>query len=275
MGNIIGNDLNTSQITTYVLEASTIALVSYYILGKSTLDRGVLMLMITIAASHIIMDLFAPKIGLASRQGSGFAIGSNLVGGGMGLQTALGMKRTLKGQVGGMDDKIALDYYGHDRNLSGIESQDGGGMGLQTALGMKRTLAGQGQDGGGMGLQTALGMKLTLKGQVGGMDDKIALDYYGHDRNLSSTDPSSTKQINVLDRFIGDRLALNENSVEYNEIHEKFISNILSDPINNIEPFDSHEIGTTAGERGLVYGHIKADTKQPHTVKQILAQGGK
>jgi hypothetical protein len=225
--------LNTSQIITYVLEAAAITLVSRYMLGKTALDRGVLMLMITIAVSHIVMDLFAPLVGTASRQGSGFALGTQLV-------------------------------------------QGGGGMGLQAGLGMKRSLAGvgHGQTGGAMGLQAALGMKRSLSGQeqIGGMDDRVALDYYGHDRkptgavkdpkyamhgsmiatngpNLnpspsSPCDPVPVKQVNVLERFIDDRQALDyyqndrQPSQDGGCVHEHFVGNLVKELIPQVEAFD-------------------------------------
>ena len=110
----------------YLLEASAIALVSRYFIGKSPLDRGFLVLILSIAAAQLVVDIFAPQVAQGVRQGAGFSLGAKLIGGGMGIQTALGIKRSLSGephmavsQMGGMmDDPMALEYYGNDRQLA-------------------------------------------------------------------------------------------------------------------------------------------------------------
>jgi hypothetical protein len=141
--------LNMNKITEYILQAAAIALVSRYFLGRTPLDRGLFILIISIAVSHLVVDLFAPDVGIYMRQGVGFGIGHELVGqqqgGSMGLQTALGTQRTIKQTGGGLQSALGtqrtlrneaaqvniierfmsdretldLDYYEKDRSSPG------------------------------------------------------------------------------------------------------------------------------------------------------------
>ena len=144
------------KILKYILEACAVAFVMK--LGTKGSLKEIILMTATIATAHMILDTFAPGVGVATRQGSGFAAGMKLIahggqggqggqgGGAMGLQTAMGMQRSL--------------------------GQSGGAMGLQTAMGMQRSLnLASGQCGGAMGLQTAMGMQRSLdlaSGQSGG-----------------------------------------------------------------------------------------------------------
>lgn len=103
--------LNIDKISEYILQAAAIALISRYFLGRTPLDRGLFILIISIAVSQLVVDLFAPDVGIYMRQGVGFSIGRELVGqkgGSMGLHTALETQRTLKQSGGGLQSALGI-----------------------------------------------------------------------------------------------------------------------------------------------------------------------
>jgi hypothetical protein len=66
----------------YALEGIAVAIAAYYLTGKRTALREVLMLGLAAAAAMIVLDTFAPGVAMGARHGAGFGIGFNLVGGG-------------------------------------------------------------------------------------------------------------------------------------------------------------------------------------------------
>ena len=65
----------------YLIEGFVIAVVAFYLPGERRLEISqVLLLAITAAATFAILDMYAPSIGSATRQGAGFGVGANLVG---------------------------------------------------------------------------------------------------------------------------------------------------------------------------------------------------
>ena len=69
------------RLIKYVVEGSAVALATYLITKKNKVSaQDILMIAITAAAVFAILDLFAPSVGLASRQGAGFGLGASLVG---------------------------------------------------------------------------------------------------------------------------------------------------------------------------------------------------
>ena len=68
----------------YLIEGACVAVVAFYLPGfngKKALGlEQILMLAITAAATFAILDMYAPSIGSATRQGAGFGVGANLVG---------------------------------------------------------------------------------------------------------------------------------------------------------------------------------------------------
>lgn len=64
----------------YLIEGATVALAAYLIpKGKMNLEE-IVMIAVTAAATFALLDMFAPTISYATRQGAGFGIGANLVG---------------------------------------------------------------------------------------------------------------------------------------------------------------------------------------------------
>lgn len=76
-------DVNTQlqQVLKYVLEGLAVAVVAYYLTGAKTKPREIAMIGVSAALTFFVLDLFAPAVGLGTRQGAGFGIGHSMVGG--------------------------------------------------------------------------------------------------------------------------------------------------------------------------------------------------
>ena len=73
----------------YLVEGSAVAVAAYYIPRRRMELREIAMIALTASAIFAILDLWAPRVGFAARQGTGFGIGANLVGfGGVGVPSA-------------------------------------------------------------------------------------------------------------------------------------------------------------------------------------------
>ena len=64
----------------YLVEGLAVALAAFYIPRKQMNPQDIAMIAITAAAVFAILDLYAPAIGAATRQGAGFGIGLSTVG---------------------------------------------------------------------------------------------------------------------------------------------------------------------------------------------------
>ncbi len=64
----------------YVIEGGAVAIAAYFIPRKRMNLQEIVMIALTAGAVFAILDLYAPSVGIASRQGAGFGIGSSLVG---------------------------------------------------------------------------------------------------------------------------------------------------------------------------------------------------
>lgn len=69
------------RIIKYLLEGSVVGLAAYLIPSKKLSGEEVLTIALTAAAVFALLDLFSPSISQSARLGSGFALGSSLVGG--------------------------------------------------------------------------------------------------------------------------------------------------------------------------------------------------
>jgi len=65
----------------YLLEGLAVAVVAYYLPKRKLNLQEVGLVALTAAATFAVLDTFAPAVGDASRLGSGFGVGANLVGG--------------------------------------------------------------------------------------------------------------------------------------------------------------------------------------------------
>ena len=64
----------------YLVEGGAVAVAAYYIPNKKMNVEEIVMIAITAAATFALLDMYAPSIGSAARQGTGFGIGANLSG---------------------------------------------------------------------------------------------------------------------------------------------------------------------------------------------------
>jgi len=66
----------------YLVEGFAVAVAAYYIpKGNKKLEiEEITLIAVTAAATFAVLDMYAPSIGSAARQGTGFGIGANLSG---------------------------------------------------------------------------------------------------------------------------------------------------------------------------------------------------
>jgi hypothetical protein len=64
----------------YIIEGAAVAVAAYYIPKKQMDIAEIVMIALTAACTFAILDMYAPSISNATRQGAGFGIGANLVG---------------------------------------------------------------------------------------------------------------------------------------------------------------------------------------------------
>ena len=207
------------------------------------------------------LDRFAPKIAPSARQGAGFALGMKQVGGGGGPVAAMGMVLSLKKQP-------------HMPT-----GQRGGG--IQAARGLKRTLLNQGHMPGQPGYRED-GAIVRPHGkfnqQTGGMDSEVALDYYGNNfhptgkvknhkygiyAGMTATEgviaPEPANQVDVLERAIDDRMAIDYYNHSEEDIHESFTSDVMNHNPVLVEPFEEGDsAAATAAPAGTVQAGAKA-----------------
>lgn len=70
------------RIIKYIILGIVIAIVAFVVpKGKGLNCEEVTFLALTAAASFAILDVFAPSIGQAARQGAGYSIGAGIAGG--------------------------------------------------------------------------------------------------------------------------------------------------------------------------------------------------
>lgn len=82
--------LDIQSLVKYVLEGAAVAVAAFYLTQKKTDVQEVLMIALVAAATFAVLDQFAPAVSAGARQGSGFGIGANLVGGGCGCSGVAG-----------------------------------------------------------------------------------------------------------------------------------------------------------------------------------------
>jgi|TARA_B110000211_G_scaffold223561_1_gene273577 hypothetical protein len=64
----------------YLIEGGSVAFVAYAIPKSKLSVEEIVIIALVAACVFAILDMFAPSIGNAARQGAGFGIGANLVG---------------------------------------------------------------------------------------------------------------------------------------------------------------------------------------------------
>jgi len=64
----------------YLVEGLAVAVVAYYVPRKVMALQEVATIAVTAAATFAVLDMWAPSVSSAARQGAGFGVGANLVG---------------------------------------------------------------------------------------------------------------------------------------------------------------------------------------------------
>ena len=65
----------------YLLEGAAVALAARYIPTEKINLKEIALIAFTAASVFAILDIYAPTVSVAARQGAGFAIGSSMLGG--------------------------------------------------------------------------------------------------------------------------------------------------------------------------------------------------
>lgn len=94
-----------------LLEGAAITGVIYLITKKALDMREIVTLMLTISATFMVLDLFAPAIGAGARQGSGFGLGFMQIAGDGNTMPRQFYDPKSSRVVEGMDDPVAMEYY--------------------------------------------------------------------------------------------------------------------------------------------------------------------
>jgi hypothetical protein len=101
-----------ANILKYLIEGIVVAVVAYYLTGRKRNVTEVASIGVVAALTFAVLDFFTPSIGSSARLGSGFGIGSNLVGfAGQGLNpNELLRMPTMGGEAGSdvVDDEDAV-----------------------------------------------------------------------------------------------------------------------------------------------------------------------
>lgn len=69
-----------ANLLKYLIEGIVVAVVAYYLTGRKRSVGEVASIGVVAALTFAVLDYFTPSIGSSARLGSGFGIGSNLVG---------------------------------------------------------------------------------------------------------------------------------------------------------------------------------------------------
>lgn len=69
----------------YLLEGLGVALAAFYIPRKNLNFQEILMIALTAAATFALLDQFSPGVAAGARQGTGFGIGLQVSGTGLGM----------------------------------------------------------------------------------------------------------------------------------------------------------------------------------------------
>ena len=64
----------------YIVEGASVGVAAYFIPRKKMPLHEIAMIALTSAAVFAILDLYSPTVGVATRQGAGFAVGAGLTG---------------------------------------------------------------------------------------------------------------------------------------------------------------------------------------------------
>jgi len=98
-------------VLVHLLEGAAVTGAVYLVTKKALDIREIVTLVLTISVTFMVLDLFAPKIGVGARQGSGFGLGFMQVAGDGNTMPRRFYEAQSGQTVEGMDDRVAIDYY--------------------------------------------------------------------------------------------------------------------------------------------------------------------
>ena len=78
------------RVVKYLLEGVAVAIAARYIPTEKMDMNEVMLIAFTAASVFAILDMYAPSVSVAARQGAGFALGANTLGGLKVMGGALG-----------------------------------------------------------------------------------------------------------------------------------------------------------------------------------------
>lgn len=78
------------RVVKYLLEGVAVAIAARYIPTEKMDMNEVMLIAFTAASVFAILDMYAPSVSVAARQGAGFALGANTLGGLKVMSGALG-----------------------------------------------------------------------------------------------------------------------------------------------------------------------------------------
>lgn len=99
--------LTIASIIAHIIEGIAITAAIYLVTQKSLKIKEIAMLSLTITATFLVLDLFAPAVAGGARQGSGFGLGYTQFAGMPTMPRSYFDPKVVEG----MDDPVAIDYY--------------------------------------------------------------------------------------------------------------------------------------------------------------------
>jgi ABC-type Co2+ transport system permease subunit len=112
------------SLVKYILEGAAVAVAAYLLTHKRTSLHEVAMLGLVAAVTFLILDMFAPGVGAGTRQGAGFGLGFNLIGG--PAMVAPAMAGGYYDQQGGYDQQMQQGGWQQPQQQGGWQQQQGG-----------------------------------------------------------------------------------------------------------------------------------------------------
>ena len=267
----------------YLLEAFVIAFSVKHIMGDGLTLKELVYYTVLISLTFYILKLFAPGVLSGAKQGTGFGMGSGLVG----FMPQIGAGNNDEPQNGGyMDDPVAVNYYSQDR-IPDTSCEGTPIMNLEDQNSTIDLYTGTNKP------QKSYPQLYNQAAEIKEcfMDDPAAVDYYSRDRiptkcrqgqpimnvntgkhvidlysGAQQQQVSEPQQVDMMDRLKTDRLCLDKGLKKNDRasIHEVFQNQIQGQRVRTIEGFvDTNTFtnfkdgpGPTAGEQVLVFGTI-------------------
>jgi hypothetical protein len=106
------NMITLASIIMHLIEGIAVVTAVYLVTKRSLSIRELIILVLTISVTFLILDLFTMGVAAGARQGTGFALGYTQIAGDGNTLPRQYYDPKYGQVVEGMDDPVALDYYG-------------------------------------------------------------------------------------------------------------------------------------------------------------------